>query len=173
LQLIKKIKKGKIMAIGANKVITLKYKLSDDKGNMIQTTQENEPFVYLSGNSQILPKLEAAVDEMIIGGKKNVSLDSSDAYGGYDEKAIQLVKKDAFPQDAKLEVGMEYMAHGPNGHPVQFVIKEVKEEDITIDFNHPLAGRNLNFDVELVDVRDATEEELQHGHVHGAGGHNH
>ena len=161
------------MAIGANKVVTVNYKLSDDQGNLIQTTKENEPFVYLSGNNQILPKLEEAIDAMLIGGKKNIELDSSDAYGDYDEKAIQQVKKNAFPEGANLEPGMEYMAQSPEGHPVPFVIKDVKDDDITIDFNHPLAGRNLSFDVELVDVRDATLEELQHGHVHGAGGHSH
>ena len=161
------------MAIGANKVVTVNYKLSDDQGNLIQTTKENEPFVYLSGNNQILPKLEEAIDAMLIGGKKNIELDSSDAYGDYDEKAIQQVKKNAFPEGANLEPGMEYMAQSPEGHPVPFVIKDVKDDDITIDFNHPLAGRNLSFDVELVDVRDATVEELQHGHVHGAGGHSH
>jgi FKBP-type peptidyl-prolyl cis-trans isomerase SlyD len=161
------------MAIGANKVVTVNYKLSDDKGNMIQTTKENEPFVYLSGNKQILPKLEEAIDGMIIGGKKNIELNSSEAYGDYDEKAIQQVKKNAFPEGANLEPGMEYMAQSPEGKPVPFVIKEVKEEDVTIDFNHPLAGVNLNFDVELVDVRDATEEEMQHGHAHSAGGHQH
>jgi FKBP-type peptidyl-prolyl cis-trans isomerase SlyD len=68
---------------------------------------------------------------------------------------------------------MEFMAQTPDGKPVPFVIKEVKDEDITIDFNHPLAGKNLKFDVELIDVRDATKEELAHGHVHGAGGHHH
>jgi FKBP-type peptidyl-prolyl cis-trans isomerase SlyD len=161
------------MAIGANKVVTLNYKLSDDQGNVIQTTKENEPFIYLSGNKQILPKLEEAIDGMIIGGKKNIELSSSEAYGDYDEKAIQQVKKEAFPDGANLEPGMEYMAHSPEGQPVPFVIKEVKDEDVTIDFNHPLAGKNLNFDVELVDVRDATSEELEHGHVHGADGHHH
>ncbi len=161
------------MAIGVNKVVTLNYKLSDDRGNLIQITKENEPFIYLSGNNQILTKLEEAVNEMLIGSKKSIAIDSTDAYGDYDEKAVQQVKKQEFPEGANLEAGMEYMAHTPDGKPVPFVIKEVKDDDITIDFNHPLAGRNLNFDVELVDVRDATEEELQHGHAHGAGGHHH
>jgi FKBP-type peptidyl-prolyl cis-trans isomerase SlyD len=161
------------MAIGANKVVTLNYQLSDDKGNIIQTTINGGPFVYLSGNNQILPKLEEAIDGMIIGGKKNIGLNSTEAYGDYDEKAVQHVKRQEFPEDANLEEGMEFMAQTPDGKPVPFVIKEVKDEDITIDFNHPLAGKNLNFDVELIDVRDATKEELAHGHVHGAGGHHH
>jgi FKBP-type peptidyl-prolyl cis-trans isomerase SlyD len=140
---------------------------------LIQSTKEQAPFVYLSGNNQILPKLEQAVDTMIIGSKKNISLNSSDAYGDYDEKAVQQVKKEEFPADADLKAGMEFMAQSPDGNPIPFVIKEVLDEEITIDFNHPLAGKNLNFDVQLVDVRDATAEELQHGHVHGAGGHHH
>ncbi len=160
------------MPIGANKVVTLNYKLTDDQGNVIQTTKD-EPFIYLSGNSQILPKLEEAVDTMLIGGKKNVELNSSDAYGDYDEKAVQQVKKEEFPEGSNLEEGMQYMAHTPEGQPIPFVVKEVKDEDVTIDFNHPLAGKNLKFDVELVDVRDATPEELEHGHAHGAHGHHH
>jgi FKBP-type peptidyl-prolyl cis-trans isomerase SlyD len=161
------------MAIGANKVVTLNYQLSDDRGNIIQTTHENGPFVYLSGNNQILPKLEEAIDGLIIGGKKNIGLTSSEAYGDYDENAVQQVKKHEFPEGADLEEGMEFMAQTPDGKPVPFVIKAVKDEDVTIDFNHPLAGKNLNFDVELIDVRDATREELAHGHVHGADGHHH
>ncbi len=161
------------MAIGANKVVTLNYKLTDDQGNVIQTTTKNEPFVYLSGNNQILPKLEKEIDGMLIGGKKSIVLSSSDAYGDYDEKAVQQVKKQEFPEGANLEEGMEYMAQTPDGNPIPFVVKEVKDDDVTIDFNHPLAGKNLNFDVELVDVRDATVQELEHGHAHGPDGHGH
>lgn len=161
------------MAIGVNKVVTLNYTLSDDQGNLIQTTKEYGPFVYLSGGNQILPKLEEAIDSMIIGGKKIIELNSTDAYGDFDENAIQFVKKNVFPEGANVEPGLEYMAHNPEGHAVPFVIKEVKDDDVTIDFNHPLAGKNLNFDVELVDVRDATAEELQHGHAHGSDGHHH
>lgn len=161
------------MPIGANKVVTVNYKLSDDEGNLIQSTNINEPFVYLSGSNQILPKLEQEIDSMIIGGKKNIGLNSSEAYGNYDEKAVQQVKREEFPEGTNLEAGMEFMASTPEGKPVPFVIKEVKDDDITIDFNHPLAGKNLNFDIELIDVRNATQDELEHGHVHGAGGHHH
>jgi FKBP-type peptidyl-prolyl cis-trans isomerase SlyD len=161
------------MAIGANKVVTLNYQLSDDQGNIIQTTNDNGPFVYLSGNNQILPKLEEAIEGMIIGGKKSIELNSLDAYGDYDENAVQQVKKQEFPEGTDLEEGMEFMAQTPDGKPVPFVIKKVIDEYVTIDFNHPLAGKNLNFNVELIDVRDATREELAHGHVHGDGGHHH
>ncbi len=161
------------MAIGANKVVTVNYKLSDDEGNLIQKTNVDEPFVYLSGNNQILPKLEQEIDTMLIGGKKNIGLDASEAYGDYDDNAVQNVKRHEFPEGTDLEKGMEFMANTPEGKPIPFVIKDVKEDNIIIDFNHPLAGKNLNFDIELIDVRDATKEELEHGHVHGAGGHHH
>lgn len=161
------------MSIGANKVVSVNYILSDDEGNLIQRTNVDEPFVYLSGNNQILPRLEQAIDSMIIGGKKNIELKSSDAYGDYDDNAVQHVKRQEFPEGTNLEEGMEFMANSPDGNPIPFVIKEVSDDDITIDFNHPLAGKNLNFDIELIDVRDATKEELEHGHVHSAGGHHH
>jgi FKBP-type peptidyl-prolyl cis-trans isomerase SlyD len=161
------------MAIGANKVVSVNYILSDDEGNLIQRTNVDEPFVYLSGNNQILPRLEQAIDSMIIGGKKNIELKSPDAYGEYDDNAVQHVKRQEFPEGTNLEEGMEFMASTPDGKPVPFVIKEVLDDDITIDFNHPLAGKNLNFDIELIDVRDATKEELEHGHIHGPGGHHH
>ena len=161
------------MPIGANKIVTVNYKLSDDEGNLIQITKDNAPFVYLSGNNQILPKLEEEINSMLIGGKKNIEINSSEAYGDYDEKAIQQVKKQEFPEGTNIEKGMEYMAHTPEGQPIPFVIKDVLDDEVTIDFNHPLAGKNLKFDVELLDVRDATAEELEHGHAHGEGGHHH
>jgi FKBP-type peptidyl-prolyl cis-trans isomerase SlyD len=110
---------------------------------------------------------------MIIGTKKQLKLDAKDGYGEYNEDAIQAVGKENFPQDFILEAGMEYMASNPDGVQMPFVITSVEDETVTIDFNHPLAGKNLNFDLELLDVRDATAEELAHGHVHGAGGHHH
>jgi FKBP-type peptidyl-prolyl cis-trans isomerase SlyD len=84
-----------------------------------------------------------------------------------------VVGKENFPKDFELEVGMSYVASNPDGAQMPFVITEVRDEDVTIDFNHPLAGKNLNFDIELLDIRDATSEELAHGHVHGPGGHHH
>jgi len=110
---------------------------------------------------------------MLIGGKKIVKIGASEAYGEYDEKAVQNIKKEQFPADAKVEVGVRYVANSPEGGQMPFVIKEVKEKDVAVDFNHPLAGKDLEFDVELIDIRDATAEEIQHGHVHSPGGHHH
>ena len=161
------------MAVGQNKVVTMNYTLKDDQGNVIQTTNNKEPFRFMSGNKQILPKLEEEIDTMIIGSKKNVKIPADEAYGEYSKQAVQQVKKDNFPADVDLKVGMEFVANSPEGQQMPFVVKEIKNEEVTVDFNHPLAGKDLEFDVELIDVRDATLEEIQHGHAHGPGGHNH
>lgn len=161
------------MPIGQNKVVTMNYTLKDNQGNVIQTTEKKEPFQFLSGNKQILPKLEQEIDNMIIGSKKNVKIPANEAYGEYSEQAVQQVDKKNFPNDVELKAGMEFVANSPEGQQMPFVVKEVKDKEVTIDFNHPLAGKDLEFDVELVDVRDASLEELQHGHAHGPGGHNH
>ncbi|HCY76852.1 MAG: peptidylprolyl isomerase [Ignavibacterium sp.] len=161
------------MAIELNKVVTLNFTLKDDSGNILDTTDNGGPFSYISGKNMVLPKLEEAVNGMIIGTKKNLKLNAADGYGDYNDDAVQVVGKENFPQDFVLEAGMEYMASNPEGVQMPFIITSVEDETVTIDFNHPLAGKNLNFDLELVDVRDATAEELAHGHVHGAGGHHH
>ncbi len=161
------------MALMANKVVTFNYILKDRDGNLLDSTDNGGPFSFITGNMQVLPGLEEALGSMIIGSKKNVKLAASDAYGEYDENAIQKVNRSLFPEEAELEIGMTYFAHSPEGQHLQFVIMKIENEDITVNFNHPLAGKDLEFDVELLDVRDATAEEISHGHVHGPGGHHH
>ena len=161
------------MPIEPNKVVTFNYILKDSEGTLIDTTENKDPFSFISGYNQILPKLEEAISRMIIGSKKEVKLSAAEAYGEFDEKAIQQVKRSQFPADLNIEVGMSYIANSQDGEQTNFVITEVKEDDVTIDFNHQLAGKDLEFNVELLDVRNATEEELNHGHVHGPGGHQH
>lgn len=161
------------MAIEQNKVVTMNFTLKDDEGNLLDSTEKGGPFSYISGTNMVLPKLEEALSGMLIGSKKNLKLEAKDGYGNYNDDAIQVVGKENFPEDIVLEVGMEYMANSPDGVKMPFTISNVDGEEITIDFNHPLAGKNLNFDIELLNVRDATAEELSHGHVHGAGGHHH
>jgi FKBP-type peptidyl-prolyl cis-trans isomerase SlyD len=158
------------MAIGQNKIVTMNYTLKDNEGNIIQTTNNKDPFQFMSGNKQILPKLEEEIDAMIIGSKKNVKIPAPEAYGEYSEQAVQQVNKTNFPEDVDLKVGMEFVANSPEGQQMPFVVKDIKQEEVTVDFNHPLAGKDLEFEVELIDVRDATVEELQHGHAHGPGG---
>ncbi len=161
------------MAIEHNKVVTLNFTLRDDEGNILDSTETGGLFSYITGKNMILPKLEEAVNNMIIGTRKQLKFEAKDGYGAYNEDAVQVVGKENFPEDFILEAGMEYMASNPEGVQMPFIITNVEEETVTIDFNHPLAGKNLNFDIELVDVRDATPEELAHGHVHGPDGHHH
>jgi FKBP-type peptidyl-prolyl cis-trans isomerase SlyD len=161
------------MAIEQNKVVTMNFTLTDDHGNVLDSTDQGGPFSYISGKNMVLPKLEEAVNGMLIGSKKNLKLEAKDGYGNYNDDAVQIVGKENFPEDFVLEVGMEYMASNPDGVQMPFTISNVDGEEITVDFNHPLAGKNLNFNIELLNVRDATAEELSHGHVHGVGGHHH
>jgi len=161
------------MAIGINKVVTLNFTLTDQHGNILDSTEGEQPFSFLSGHQNILPKLESEIDTMLIGSKRTVTINAADAYGDYNDDIVQVVGKDEFPPDFILEVGMQYIASAPDGTKMPFTITEVNDEDVTIDFNHPLAGKNLKFDIELLNVRDATSEEIAHGHVHGAGGHHH
>ncbi len=159
------------MSIEANKVVTLNYTLKDQQGNILDSTEDGNSFSYLSGKSQIIPTLEEEVSTMLIGAKKNIKIEAAKAYGEYDENATKQVKLSEFPKGAEVKVGNRYVANSPEGKQMPFTINKVDGENITIDFNHPLAGKNLEFAVELVDVRDATEEELNHGHVHGGDGH--
>ena len=161
------------MSIDANKVVTINFTLKDDEGNFIESTENMGPFSYLSGNSQILPKLEEAVNQMIIGTKKDIKVEAAEGYGEYDVAALQQIDKNEFPGDMKLEEGMQLTANSPDCKRMPFVINKIGENEVTVDFNHPLAGKNLEFNVELLDVRDATQEELSHGHVHGMGGTHH
>lgn len=131
------------------------------------------PYTFLTGSNQVLPGLEVALGGMIIGSKKNIKLLAADAYGEYDDGAVQTVKRDLLPEEAKLEIGVTYYAHSPEGKHLQFVITEIENDDVTVNFNHPLAGKDLEFDIELLDVRDATPEEISHSHVHGPGEHHH
>lgn len=164
---------GVIMALMANKVVTFNYTLKDENGELLDSTEKDGPFSFITGNMQVLPGLEKALGSMIIGSKKNIKLSAAEAYGEYDEGAIQKVKRNLFPEEAELEIGVTYFAHSPEGKHLQFVITKIENDDITVNFNHPHAGKDLEFDVELLDVRDATPEEINHGHVHGPGGHHH
>jgi len=159
------------MPIGANKVVTIHYTLKDESGNLLDSTQGLMPFSYLTGYDQVIPKLEEEIDTMLIGGKKNIFISAEDAYGEYRDDLVHHIKKENFPADVELEVGMQFVTNAPDGTQMPFAIKQIDGDMVTIDFNHPLAGKNLEFEVELVDVRDATDEELAHGRVHGPHSH--
>ena len=101
------------MSLELNKVVTFNYTLKDEEGTVLDSTSNKEPLSFMSGTSQILPKLEEEIGGMLIGGKKNVKIAASEAYGEYDEKAVQNIKKEQFPPDAKVEVGVRYVANSP------------------------------------------------------------
>lgn len=161
------------MPLKSNQVVTMNFTLKDDEGNIVDSTTGNEPFSFISGNDQILPGLEKIIGGMLIGTKKNIALAPEDGYGVYKDEAVRIINRSEFPEDMELEEERGFFAKAPNGKDVQFFIKNIDGDNIKVDFNHPLAGKTLYFDVELLNLRDATKEEIEHGHVHGNGGHNH
>ena len=155
------------MPIGVNKVVTIHYTLKDEDGNLLDSTIGAQPFSFLSGHDQIIPKLEEEIDPMLIGTKKTIFLQAEEAYGLHNEQLFQVISKNDFPEDLEIKVGMQFVTNAPDGSQMPFTIAAIDDDNVTIDFNHPLAGKNLEFDIHLIDVRDATPEEIAHGHVHG------
>ncbi|WP_144395491.1 peptidylprolyl isomerase [Pleionea sediminis] len=160
------------MNITKDKVVSMHYTVKNSDGDVIDSSEGRDPLLYMQGHRNIIPGLENALEGKAIGDKVEATIAPAEAYGEVIEELIQDVPRSAFEGVDKLEVGMNFQAQSEQG-PVNVVIKEVSEEKVTVDGNHPLAGQTLNFNVEVVEVRDATEEELSHGHAHGAGGHQH
>ena len=160
------------MQIADQKVITLNYILKDDEGNIIDQANDGS-FVYLHGALNIVPGLEKALTGKAVGDAVSVSVAPEEAYGPRDDQRIQEVPRDMFPEDTEIEAGMQFNAQGPDGEQLLVTVAKVESDSITVDGNHPLAGVQLNFDVEIIEIRAATAEELDHGHVHGADGVHH
>ena len=154
------------------KVITLEYQVTDEKGEVIDTSEGQEPLVYLHGAQNIISGLENALTGKNLSDTFEVKVEPKDGYGEYKEEMVQVVPLSSFEGVEKVEPGMVFTAQTQGG-PVQLMVTGVEEEDITVDPNHPLSGKTLGFSGKIIDIRDATEEELEHGHVHGAGGHQH
>lgn len=160
------------MQISENKVASIHYTLKDDAGQVLDSSSEGQPLTYLQGFGNIIPGLEQEMVGKSVGDKFEVTVEPEDAYGFRQEEMIQAVPRTAFDGVENIEVGMRFQAQTANG-PVPVVVTQVEDEEITVDGNHPLAEMKLHFSVEVVDVRDASADELQHGHAHGAGGHEH
>lgn len=154
------------LLIGDKLVVSMHYTLTDDDKNVLDTSAESEPMAYLHGADNIIPGLENALTGKIEGDTLQVRVEATEAYGEPSPELIQTVGIAAFQGVDKVEAGMKFETQAPDGHPQLIEVKEVNGEEVTIDANHPLAGVALNFDVEIVSVREATEEELDHGHVH-------
>jgi len=160
------------MTIAQNSVVTIHYTLKDDAGEVIDSSRSGDPIAYLHGHGNLVPGLERELEGKNTGDKVNVSITPEDGYGEYDDNLVQQVPRRAFQGIGNVTIGMRLHAQTPEG-PRAVTVTRMVGDMVTIDANHPLAGKNLNFEVEITDVRDATEEELSHGHVHGEGGHQH
>lgn len=156
------------MQIAKNAVVAIDYTLTDGDGQVLDTSQGRGPLAYLHGAGNIIPGLEKALEGKAEGEKVNVSVPPEEGYGARDESLIQAVPKKMFAETAEPEPGMQFQAQGPDGARVLTILK-VEDDQVTVDANHPLAGQELNFDVAVVNVREASEEELEHGHVHAPG----
>jgi FKBP-type peptidyl-prolyl cis-trans isomerase SlyD len=160
------------MSISQDSVVTFHYTLKDDAGEVIDSSSSGEPLAYLHGHGNIVPGLERELTGKNTGDKLSVKVTPSDGYGEFNKDLIQKVPRRALKGINNLNVGMRLHAQTAQG-PQAVTVTQILGDMVTLDGNHPLAGKNLNFDIEITDVRTATQEELEHGHVHGPGDHHH
>lgn len=161
------------MNIAQHKVVTIHYKVTDvDSGQLIDSTENAEPMTYLHGAQNIIPGLENALEGKNVGDEVEVTVEPAEAYGERSDDRIQQVPLEAFKGIENVQPGMAVTAQTEHG-PVNLIVTEVDEATVTVDGNHPLAGKSLNFSVTVDSIRDASEEEIAHGHVHGPDGHEH
>ena len=160
------------MQIAKDKVVSIDYTLTGSDDQVLDTSKGREPLVYLHGAGNIIPGLEAALDGKASGDRLNIAIPPEQGYGPQNPQLITIVPRRVFQGVATITPGMQFQGQTNQG-PRMVTVTKVDGDDITIDANHPLAGQTLKFDVTIVDVRDATPEELSHGHVHGPGGHQH
>ena len=161
------------MTIKHNSAVCFHYTLTDDDGQQLDSSAGGEPLAYLHGAGNIVPGLENALEGKSIGDSMTVAVPAADGSGESQPELIQEVPRESFQGVDDIQVGMQFEAQTGNGQSVPVTVTGVTDEFVTVDGNHPLAGKNLNFDVSITDVRDASQEELDHGHIHGPGGHNH
>jgi FKBP-type peptidyl-prolyl cis-trans isomerase SlyD len=154
-----------------NSAVSIEYTLRSDAGEVIDTSVGDDPLTYLHGHGQIVPGLEREITGKKKGDEVKVKVSPADGYGEKDERKTMKVPKKELPKGMKPEVGMQLSAESPTGDVVPVWVTEVHADSVTLDGNHPLAGQNLNFEIKVMDVRPATKDELEHGHVHGPGGH--
>jgi FKBP-type peptidyl-prolyl cis-trans isomerase SlyD len=161
-----------IMQIADQTVASFHYTLTDDNGQVIDSSQGREPLTYLHGTGQIVPGLEKAMVGRVAGDQFKVQVAPAEGYGEHHPELMQELPREAFQGVEDIQPGMQFQGHGPQG-VINVTVTKIDGEKVHIDGNHPLAGQTLHFDIEVTDVREASAEELAHGHVHGAGGHHH
>ncbi|MFO1467551.1 MAG: peptidylprolyl isomerase [Steroidobacteraceae bacterium] len=160
------------MNISKDRVALIHYTLKDDAGAVIDSSAGGEPLAYLHGNGNLVPGLETALEGRQAGEKFSVTVPPAEGYGTRDDRLVQQVPKRQLSGAGEVRKGMQFQAQ-VGGAVRVFTVTAIIGDMITLDGNHQLADQNLNFDIDVVSVRDASQEELQHGHVHGPGGHHH
>ena len=160
------------MQVAKNTAVQIHYTLKNDAGEVLDSSEGAEPLAYLQGHGNLISGLEKALEGKSAGDAINVSIPPEEAYGVRDTALIQDVPRSAFEGIPKIEVGMQFHAESNQG-PRTVTVTKVADDTITVDGNHPLADQTLHFAVQVVEVRAASKEELNHGHVHGPGGHHH
>lgn len=153
------------MQVSENKVVSIHYVLKNSAGEVIDSSVGRAPLSYLHGMGHIIPGLERALEGKTAGDHVDVSITPEEAYGERNEALIQAVPRSAFEGVEEIEPGMQFRAETPAGSQI-LTILEVQDDQVIVDGNHPLAGETLYFSVEITDIREATEEELAHGHAH-------
>ena len=160
------------MHIKKDTVVSIDYTLTDKNGEVMDSSKNSEPLSYIHGIGNLIPGLEKELEGKEPGDSFKVSISPEEGYGVRDEKQVQVLSRDAFEGVESLEVGMQFQVRHDEGNQLITII-DIEGDKVTIDGNHPLAGETLNFDITVVSTREATKEELEHGHVHGEGGHQH
>ncbi|MFP2929836.1 peptidylprolyl isomerase [Pyxidicoccus sp. 3LG] len=157
------------MKITKDSVVSIDFRLHLGDGKAVDESEPGDPLVYLQGHDELVPGLEKALEGKTKGDTLKVTVTPDEGYGDYDPDGLEEVPRSEFPEELELQEGGVLSATDPDGDEVDFFIKEVRGDTVLVDFNHPLAGKTLHFDVTVRDVRTATAEELEHGHAHGPG----
>lgn len=161
------------MKISKNTVVSIDYTLKDDAGEVLDSSQGGEPLAYLHGHGQIVDGLERALEGKGVGDNIKVSVPPKEGYGERNNAKVLKIERSRLPSDVTPEIGMQLAAEGPKGEVVPLWVTSVHGDEVTLDGNHPMAGKTLHFTVDVRGVREASKEEMHHGHVHGPGGHHH
>ncbi len=159
------------MQIASDKVVTIHYTLTDNEGLELDSSDGDDPLIYLQGQGSIVPGLERALEGLSAGDEFTITMPAADGYGERDDKLVQAVPRKNFPP-GEMEIGMRFETDAEDGGHILTVVA-VNKDSVTVDANHPLAGVALTFAVKVVSVRESTAEEREHGHIHGEDGHHH
>jgi len=151
-----------MLTISENKVVTFEYTLKNDSGEILDSSENNAPITYVHGSGNIIPGLEAELEGRKVGDKFHASIEPEDGYGIRLEDLVQKIDKDRLSHLPKIEIGMQLQAYDEGGMQILTIV-DISDNDITLDGNHPLSGQKLHFDVEIIDLREATEEEIEFG----------